>query len=123
MTTQIDPLTGFSAFKSIVAPLNSNDLLDAILYRSNSIADNSIESITSGKKPTNSNKSVALKSTDNQFQTNTQSVLLSNANNLSVSSLQSASLNPLYLPPYLEPALQMIQELNHQNKEADIIGL
>ena len=92
MTTQIDPLTGFSAFKSIVAPLNSNDLLDAILYRSNSIADNSIESITSGKKPTNSNKSVALKSTDNQSQTNTQSILLSNANNLSVSSLQSEPL-------------------------------
>lgn len=94
MTTQIDPLTGSSLFKSIVAPLNSNDLLDAILYRSNSIADTSIESITSGKKPTNSNKSVALKSTDTQSQTNTQSVLLSNANNLSVSSLQSASLNP-----------------------------
>lgn len=94
MTTQIDPLTGSSPFKSIVAPLNSNDLLDAILYRSNSIADPSIESITSSKKPTNSNKSVALKSTDNQSQTNTQSVLLSNANNLSVSSLQSASLNP-----------------------------
>lgn len=94
MTTQIDPLTGSSPFKSIVAPLNSNDLLDAILYRSNSIADTSIESITSGKKQTNSNKSVALKSTDNQFQTNTQSVLLSNTNNLSVSSLQSASLNP-----------------------------
>ena len=94
MTTQIDPLTGSSLFKSIVAPLNSNDLLDAILYRSDSIADTSIESITSGKKPINSNKSVALKSTDNQFQTNAQPVLLSNANNLSVSSLQSASLNP-----------------------------
>ena len=95
MTTQIDPLTGFSPFKSIVAPLNSNDLLDAILYRSNSIADPSIESITSSKKQTNSNKSVALKSTDNQFQTNTQSVLLSNANNLSVSSLQPIALNAI----------------------------
>lgn len=94
MTTQIDPLTGSSPFKSIVAPLNSNDLLDAILYRSNSIADTSIESIISSKKQTNLNKSVALKSTDNQSQTHTESVLLSNTNNFLPSSLQSASLNP-----------------------------
>jgi hypothetical protein len=94
MTTQIDPLTGSSPFKSIVAPLNSNDLLDAILYRSNSIADTSIESIISSKKQTNLNKSVGLKSTENQSQTHTQSVLLSNTNNFLPSSLQSASLNP-----------------------------
>jgi hypothetical protein len=95
MTTQIDPLTGSSPFKSIVAPLNSNDLLDAILYRSNSIADTSIESIKSGKKPTNSNKSVALESTNNQSQANTQSILLSNTNNLSVSPLQPITLNAI----------------------------
>jgi VCBS repeat-containing protein len=94
MTTQIDPLTGSSPFKSIVAPLNSNDLLDAILYRSDSIVDTSIESIISSKKQTKLSKSVGLNSTDNQFQTNTQPVLLSNTNNLSPSSLQSASLNP-----------------------------
>ncbi|PZV24119.1 MAG: hypothetical protein DCF12_17850 [Snowella sp.] len=94
MTTQIDPLTGSSPFKSIVAPLNSNDLFDAILYRSNSIADTSIESIISSKKQTNLNKSVALKSTENQSQTHTELVLLSNTNNFLPSSLQSASLNP-----------------------------
>jgi VCBS repeat-containing protein len=92
MTTQIDPLTGSGPFKSIVAPLNNNDLLDAILYHSNSIADTSVESITFGKKPTNSNKSVALQSTNNQSQANTQSILLSNTNNLSVNSLRSEPL-------------------------------
>ena len=92
MTTQIDPLTGSSPFKSIVTPLNSNDLLDAILYRSNSIADPSIESITSGKKQKNPYKSVASGSANNQSKSITQPVLLSNASNLSVNSLQSEPL-------------------------------
>lgn len=92
MNTKIDLLTGSSPFKPIVAPLNGNDLLDTILYRSNSIADTSIESAISSKKTTNSNKSVASGSTNNQSKSSTQPVLLSNTSNLSVNSLQSEPL-------------------------------